>query len=128
MNPPYADGGGRVLGEHPTISVTEFYVTPFDRFVWNSPEESLVSELYPGKIIGFAIGVVDNDLTEGFPLDSIHYLRTEELSEDCGGWSLYPHCSDGFSLGLLLGPGGEIPDISAVESITWGRIKAQFVK
>ena len=29
---------------------------------------------------------------------------------------------------VLLGPGGGIPDDSAVESITWGRIKAQFVE
>ena len=29
--------------------------------------------------------------------------------------------------GLLVGPGGELPD-SAVESMTWGRIKATFVR
>ena len=126
MYPPYVDGGGRVFGEHPTISVTEFYGTPFDRFVYVNPEESVVSDLYPGKIIGFTIGVIDID-TKGGRQESIHYLRAEEISEDCGGWSLYPHCSDGFSPGFLLGPGGEIPE-SAVESDTWGRIKAQFVE
>ena len=36
--------------------------------------------------------------------------------------------ADEFVAGLLVGPGGEIPDESAVESITWGRIKARFVR
>ena len=31
--------------------------------------------------------------------------------------------ADNFVRGLLVGPGGELPD-SAVESMTWGRIKA----
>ena len=123
--PPYADGGGGVLGEHPSISVTEFYVTSFDRLVWNSPEETLVSELYPGKMIAFEIKVVDVD-TGPAEWQSIHFLRSSEYPEDAS--YLVSSSSDTFAQGILLGPGGELPDDSAIENITWGRIKAQFVK
>ena len=75
--PPYAEGGGGVAGENPTISVTEFYVTAFDRLVWNSEEESVVSELYRGKIIGFSIMIIDMDVRNGV-WKSIHYLRAGE--------------------------------------------------
>ena len=129
--PPYAEGGGGVFGENPTISVTEFYVTPFDRFVWDSPEESLVSDLYPGKVIGFALGVTDRDtpVDESPGLESVHYLRGMEPDWNCLGFcSLVMYTSEEFAKGLLLGPGGEIPDDSAVESVTWGRIKAQFAE
>ena len=49
--PPFSLGGGAVAGENPFVSITEFYVTPFDLFVYNSPEESVESELYAGKTI-----------------------------------------------------------------------------
>ena len=117
--PPYAEGGGTTYGQNPTISVTEFYVTPFDRFVYNSPVESVVSELHSGKTIGFVI-IIDD-------LDTAGRTRHILIGED---WFLDPgalHYSDNFAAGLLLGPGGEIPE-SAVESITWGRIKAMLEK
>ena len=114
ITPPYADGGGVTFGEKPTIVVTECYVTPFDKLVWNDPGESLVSELYPGKIIGFCIDVLDVDSAHSDP-ESIHYLRSSET-----GFTY----SDTFVEGILLGPGGETPDDSAVESIPWGRLKA----
>ena len=111
--PPYAEGGGGSAGENPTISVTEFYVTPFDRFVWNSPEESELSELSAGKVIGFGIDMLDYD-----------------ADDDGGVYNLgktgKPYVARSFVDGVLLGPGGEIPDESAVESITWARIKAQY--
>ena len=113
--PPYAEGGGGSAGENPTISVTEFYVTPFDRFVWNSPEESQVSELSPGKVIGFALNVNDPDADDDL---GVYYL----------GEKGHPYFADVFVDGVLLGPGGEIPDESVVESITWARIKATFGK
>ena len=125
--PPYAEGGGGVAGENPTISVTEFYVTPFDRLVWNSEEESVVSELYRGKIIGFSIMIIDMDVRNGV-WKSIHYLRAGENLSGSEGDNLAVLTADEFVAGLLVGPGGEIPDESAVESITWGRIKARFVR
>ena len=62
--PPYGAAGGAVVGEAPVISVIELYVTPFDRMgeTWDSPEGSVISTLGPGQIIGFSIGVLDNDL------------------------------------------------------------------
>ena len=124
MNPPFLDGGGGTAGENPVISVTEFYVTTYDRFVRNSPEECVVSEFYRGKSIGFAIWVVDYDAKQPSVFQSYHYLLRVEARTGVR----YVNRSDDFCLGLLVGPGGEIPEISAVESITWARIKAQFVK
>ena len=35
---PYADGGGIIVDSRPLFYVVEFYVTPFDRIVWDVPE------------------------------------------------------------------------------------------
>ncbi len=118
--PPYAEGGGASFGAHPTLSVTEFYVTPFDRLIWNSPEESVVSSLSPGTLIGFYLSIGDHD-EEGALAESLHAMRVQDE------WTVSPMNADSFARGLLVGPGGEIPD-SAVESLTWGRIKATFVR
>ena len=125
VRPPYAEGGGGVFGENPTISVTEFYVTAFDRLVVSSEEESgknLMSQLYPGQTIGLLIVIPDWDDPRILRQPPFRlYLGDKELDGAC--------CfSDNFADFFLLGPGGEIPDDSAVERITWGRIKAQFVK
>ncbi len=117
--PPYAEGGGASFGEHPTLSVTEFYVTPFDRLIWNSPEESVVSALSPGTLIGFILTIGDID-EEGARAEAWHSIRAQDQ------WSGLSN-ADTFARGLLVGPGGELPD-SAVESLTWGRIKATFVR
>ena len=53
LRPPYAEAGGTSFGERPTISVTEFYLTPFDHFVWNDPAASLASDLQVDKRILF---------------------------------------------------------------------------
>ena len=60
-SPPYGDGGGGLFGENPLVAVTEFYVTAFDRLDWESPDNSEVSPLFPGKIIGLRPVVVDRD-------------------------------------------------------------------
>ncbi len=118
--PPYAEGGGASFGAHPTLSVTEFYVTPFDRLIWNSPAESVVSTLSPGTLIGFILSIGDID-EEGELPEGWHSIRAQDQ------WSGSPSNADSFARGLLVGPGGELPD-SAVESVTWGRIKATFVR
>ena len=60
--PPYAESGGGVFGESPTISVIELYVTPFDRWVgWDSPGEIAASDLTAGKVVGFSLAVIDHD-------------------------------------------------------------------
>ena len=115
MESPYSQGGGGIHGEQPTISVTEFYVTSFDYFVWRSAEESEISELHPGKVLGILIYVADRDEHENKPSCYYHLGEFGDLS-------------DTFADFVLMGPGGEIPEISAVESITWARIKARFVQ
>ena len=59
--PPYSDGGGASAGTGPTTSVIEFYVTPFDNLIWDDPNESAPSRLFPDKLIGFDISVPDFD-------------------------------------------------------------------
>ncbi len=121
QRPPYAEGGGASFGANPTLSVTEFYVTPFDRLIWNSPEESVVSMLSRGTLIGFVLSIPDLDLDEEGPrAETIHSIVGQDHWSDSSN-------ADTFARGLLVGPGGEIPD-SAVESLTWGRIKATFVR
>ena len=121
QRPPYAEGGGASFGEQPTLSVIEFYVTPFDRLIWNSPEASVVSALSPGTLIGFALTIGDIDEEGGARAESVHILMGQDFSR---GWASN---ADHFARGLLVGPGGEVPD-SAVESVTWSRIKATFVR
>ncbi len=118
--PPYAEGGGASFGEQPTLSVTEFYVTPFDRLIWDSPAESVVSTLSRGTLIGFILAIRDFDV-EGGMAEGHHFISGQDY------WSGSPSTADTFARGLLVGPGGEVPD-SAVESMTWGRIKATFVR
>ncbi|MCY3737425.1 MAG: hypothetical protein OXG13_13540 [Gemmatimonadaceae bacterium] len=58
---PYAVAGGGVIGESPATTVTEFKVTPFDDLIYDDEEASEVSQLFPGKVIGFTISTKDND-------------------------------------------------------------------
>ena len=125
--PPYAEAGGSVAGERPVIWTIELYVTPFDhREGLTSPEGSVASDLSAGQTIGFAIGVYDADL------GNIEYVKTfapeahvdldREVFEDISRFA-----SDYFLDGLLLpanpaGPG----ENGAVESVSWGRIKASL--
>ena len=62
---PYADGGGVSMGEGPTVSITEFFCTPFDDLIWNSPDDSIPSPLFEGKIIGLEISIPDTDQAPG---------------------------------------------------------------
>ena len=118
--PPYAEGGGASFGEHPTLSVTEFYVTPFDRLIQDSPAESVVSTLSPGTLIGFILTIGDLDEEGAWRAETAHSIVGQDYWSDTTN-------ADTFARGLLVGPGGELPD-SAVESLTWGRIKATFVR
>ena len=117
---PYADGGGRMLESQPVFYVVEFYVTAFDRLIWDSPEQSLVSELFAGKMIEFAMELEDTDTDPSEP-DRIHCLFGPDAS-----WG-QPHIwtSDRWAHGSLLGADGGT-DGTAVESITWARIKASL--
>ena len=122
--PPYAEGGGTSFGENPTFSVTEFYVTPYDLFVSTSADDSVVSDLSPGKIVGFLIMVLDTDTDTG-EIKSIHVLGREGIEFNEVG---FPHweSAENFADGLLVGSGGSPPGGTAVESVSWARIKASL--
>ena len=135
--PPYSDGGGGVAGENPTVWVVEFFVTPFDWLVLDffpwpdpdadepgyvdpaaglepGPESSEASPLQTGRIIGFNVTVKDDDIV-GTNEPDLLIIAYE-----------YPMSPDVFVDGLLVGSDGDIPGDTAVESLTWGRIKASL--
>ena len=124
--PPYGEGGGEAGGENPAFSVIELYVTPFDRFgTWDGPEGSLVSDLEAGKIIGFAMAANDLDPPD-FP--TTWTPEAMEPSDDLPpSILLTQRQADAFIDGILLSsdPAG-LENGSAVESVSWGRIKASL--
>ena len=115
--PPYADGGGECVSEHPVICAVEFFVTAFDRFVWDNPGESVVSDLYPGKSIGFELLLrdVEPSIYEG--ARSEHKL-SPDFSKNRWDPNTWPE-------GLLVGADSRAND-TAVRDVTWGRIKASL--
>ena len=112
---PYGEAGGGVFGEAPVISTIELFVTPFNGWEgWDSPGEIEVSELISGQVIGFGIQVFDYD-----------------PSEEWASWTpgLMPALPgpDDLLDGVLMGPGLSVPQgDSAVESVSWMRIKASM--
>ena len=117
---PYADGGGRVLDSHPVFYVVEFYVTAFDRLIWDTPEHSVVSELFAGKMIEFAMGLQDTDTDPSDP-DRIHDLFGPDASRDRSLINTSDRWAQGIILGEDRGTGG-----TAIERTTWARIKASL--
>ena len=115
--PPYADGGGGMTDSNPVFGVVEFYVTPFDRLIWDDQEQSIVSDLFPGKTIGFGYQLVDVDENRN-AFESIHGLYGPDSEFELDS-------SDFLAQGFLLGPEGP-PKDSAVNDISWGRIKASL--
>lgn len=124
--PPYADGGGRRFGEQPVVTVTEFYMTPFDEFVWDDPVRSRVSQLSAGKVIGVQLSVSDRD---GDAYNSITGVYSYEWvavlpPDPTGNWAdahpdmlLLPASARGTA-----GGGGGLEGVST----SWARIKASF--
>ena len=118
--PPYGDAGGGVSGENPTISVIEFFVTPRDAWGDNL-EDTPFSELSAHQIIGFVPVVNDFDPSDpdwGYSPTPWH---PEAIDDDDAHLRLHDYMADLFLDGLLL-PAQE----TAVESVTWGRIKASL--
>ena len=108
---PYADGGGGSVGDGPTTTIIEFFVTPFDDLIWNSPDDSVPSPLFDGKIIGFQISAQDMDTGPS------EYRAFHTLSGQAATWRY----AERFVDGRLVGTGE-----TAVEEDSWGRIKAAF--
>ena len=117
LEPPFAFGGGGVVGENPTFWVIKFFATCFDQLDVLNPEDSVVSRFSEGKVIGFDFIVNDWDEDSG---RNARFFLSDLDDEDPGGEG-----ADFFVDGLLLGLGGELGD-SAVQSISWGRIKASL--
>lgn len=134
--PPYGAAGGAVVGEAPVISVIELYVTPFDRMgeTWDSPEGSVVSTLRADQVIGFSIGVLDNDLlrTDGsrpnfWVPEAIFSGGYSDVGYDEVLTNMRIGVANIFLDGLLLPEGKTEPvEDTAVESVSWGRIKASL--
>ena len=95
--------------------MTEMYVTPFDRLVPDSREETVTSGLLPDQIIGLRISVNDHDDGRKFAPDGIFAIPVPDQNQERG--------PDQFADGLLVPVGGSG---SAVESVSWGRIKASL--
>ena len=102
-------------GENPSVWVVEFFLTPFDLFVYTGPEESAVPVLSAGEVIGFSCLVHDADggslFTENFNRFLLPAMSLDAHFENA-------HTADSFADAVLLGAEG-----TAVEDLTWGRIK-----
>ena len=123
--PPYGDVGGDIAGENPTITVIELYVTPYDSWQGydSGPEGAVVTDLTAGETIGFAIVVSEEDGEDGW------YPLTPEAVQTKSPWEnlLFLYRADLYLDGLLLPADPTDPqEGSAVESVTWGRIKASL--
>ena len=118
--PPYADAGGFQSGEKPNISGVEMFVTPWDWLDWRGVEYSRPSLLLPGRIIGFQIGLADFDTEPG------EYTGFYTIFGGRNAWRTADDFVDGELIPCDVGDCGLLPDISAVERDSWGRIKASF--
>ena len=113
--PPFADVGTAIYGENPTVWMTEMYVTPFDRLVPDSRGDTVISELRPDGIIGLRVTVTDQDDGRKFAPDGVFFIPVFD--------SNFAQGPDQFADGLLVPVGGVA---SAVESVSWGRIKVSL--
>jgi hypothetical protein len=111
-NLPYTDAGGGSVGDRPTLSILEFFVTPFDDLIWNSETDSQPSQLFPGKIIGIQLAMPDFDTAPQ------EYRGYHTLS----GQALTFRFAERFVDARLVGD----ENSSAVEAVSWARIKSSF--
>lgn len=118
IQPPFAQGGGSVFGENPTVWIVEFYVTSFDHLHHLSPEESVVSQFAEGKILGFDLVVLDFDNEPSGLSANFTLVDPVEFQKDGVG-------ADFFVDGLLLGRDADFGG-SMVLSTSWARIKASL--
>ena len=106
-------------GENPTISVIELYVTPFDE--WGEDAgDSRFSDLSAHQIVGFSVEVIEQERDFNECGCSGFYWYPAEM-EGQAWLDLYYSMADLYVDGLLLSA-----QDTAVESMTWGRIKASL--
>jgi hypothetical protein len=118
-NLPWADGGGTAYGEAPTTSIMEGYFTPWDELDWHGSEFSTRSTLEAGRIIGFQLSVMDWDV-----VGTYHAFHT--LSGLASTWREADNFVQGELIGCDYGDCGAAANPTAVESESWGRIKASL--
>lgn len=121
--PPYGDGGGSVSGENPVFWVVEFYVTPFDMLIRKEPENSVVSDLFPGKTIGFQLDVWDfddNEIRLEFDVAEVFVLGDYSAISDAGG------DADTWLDCILIGDDSTFDPGSVVKTDSWAMIKASL--
>ncbi|MXW80145.1 MAG: hypothetical protein F4Z57_14400 [Gemmatimonadetes bacterium] len=111
-SPPLSDGGGASVGEGPTTSVLEIYVTPYDDIVFSDQAASVATDLEAGNIIGFQIAMPDFDEAPQ------QYRGYHTLSGQAATFRF----AERFVDGQLVGAG----DATAVADRSWARIKASF--
>ena len=123
--PPYGDGGGSVSGENPVFWVVEFYVTPFDMLIRKEPESSVVSDLFPGKTIGFQFEVWDFDDHDA----SQDYAAALYTLGDHSGLTVGDVFNDAASWmdGILIGDESTGDPGAVVKTDSWALIKASLL-
>lgn len=119
--PPYADSGGGVFGERPTISVTEFYVTPFDRLVWNDPSGSVVSDLRANAVIGLIVSIADADDPQSVDAGTGQPIETVQSFPPA--WGFYVDARF-MADGVLLPHGTSTGEAEHRPPESWARIKS----
>ena len=125
-HPPYADGGGSVSGENPVFWVVEFYATPFDMLIRKEPESSVVSDLFPSKIIGFQLQVLDFDDPESSRSD--YDAADWYILGDFSGLTLKDAGRDAEWMdGILIGDESAGDPGSVVKTDSWALIKASLL-
>jgi hypothetical protein len=115
---PWGSHGGSVQGEAPTTSVIEFAITAWDALDWHGPEVSTRSTLEAGRIIGFNVSVMDWDVVGT-------YHAFHNLNGLASTWREADNFVDGDLIGCEGGDCGAAP-ATAVESTSWGRVKASL--
>lgn len=105
---PYADGAGGSSGESPRITFFEGYITPFDRFIWDAPTESVEADLSAGMTIGLQMAVSDIDETIGVGASLFVWPALDFDAPDLRGDA------------VLVKKDGS----TNIDGQTWGRVKA----
>lgn len=101
--------------------MTEFYVTPFDLFVWNDESRSVVSDLEAGARIRFRILLADRDVPydRAAPPRSVYSFPEITLSSGSEG--------DQLAHGILVSREAisESP-VTELPAASWATIKASM--
>jgi len=115
---PWTDAGGMSEGSDPVHTVFEVALTAWDDLDSEGPETSTRSTLEAGKIIGFSLTI--NDFDEA----PAQYHATHTFTYVGDGYYQGGSLADAELVPCTGGDCGSTP--TAVESNTWGRIKASF--